>query len=156
MGASYFLTLCTEHRCPGLTTSILAEAVIREVEILADDDVWRLQALTIMPDHVHVLVALGAKLDLSPAISRFKAKTKGALQSGNLHWERGYFDHRIRPDDKLAPVLRYMALNPFRAGLTKSTEQVWPWFRLGEVESNWFRPGFPDDDESTHPAWLKK
>ena len=117
------------------------------------DSIWRMRAITIMPDHVHGLIVLGQNLSLPQGVARFKAKTHTVLKDVGLKWERGYFDHRIRPEDKLGPIVRYIANNPIRAGLIAADESRWPWFKLGEAERKWFRWGeFTAGDEL--PDWL--
>ena len=159
-GARYFLTLCTRDRQPGLTSDAGGRAVQREVLSMEGESIWRVMALTVMPDHVHVLMELDNRLTLSKAVSRLKAKTALDLRlaGAGLAWERGFFDHRLRPDDKVAAIVRYIAMNPVRAGLIAEGQAMdWAWLRLGQEESRWFEWGsVPDEEAVGRPDWLQQ
>lgn len=138
-GARYFLTLCTRDRRTELVREVVGGAVLREVMTMEGESLWRVMALTVMPDHLHMLVELGERLTLSKAVSRLKAKTAADLRRVDVVWERGFFDHRLRRDDKVEAIVRYIALNPVRAGLVSECDAAgWRWFRLGEEESRWW------------------
>ena len=147
----YFLTLCTAGRRRGLAAAEVAEAIWREVTALEADATWALRCGVVMPDHLHLLVTLGERLPLSRCLQRLKAKTYAPLQAVGLGWERGYFDHRMRPDDDAAPVFRYIYLNPYRAGLLP-LDQRWPQYRCGAEDWEWFRTQL--DRDLPVPEWL--
>lgn len=152
-GSTYFLTLCTDERRPGLTHPALAERILAEAHIMTTDATWTLRAVTIMPDHIHVLVTLGERLHLEKSVNRLKAKTSALLKTHfpALAWQRGFFDHKLRADDALAAVLLYIHLNPYRAGLCARSEK-WPWFRCRAEEWSWFKDSL--DAELPPPEWL--
>lgn len=104
-----------------------------------------------MPDHVHLLFTLGETLPLGRAIAGLKSKTKAALDGTVLRWQGNYFEHRLRPDEPIETVLRYILLNPHRAGLV-SNQTTYPWFWLGTEETTWFVPML--DDGKPFPEWL--
>ncbi|MDB6115493.1 MAG: hypothetical protein JWQ62_2438 [Lacunisphaera sp.] len=111
------------------------------------------QALTVMPDHVHLLAALGDKLELSRVIARLKFKLSPVVVRLGLGWQAGFHDHLVRTTEPLLAYFRYIHLNPYRAGLVKPGE-VWPyvWFRPEDWE--WFAS--LTDDGSALPDWLMK
>ena len=126
-GARYFLTLVTRGRNVGLTQTHLAEVIV---------EVWRNQHVegdyvfhvgTIMPDHIHLLITLGRRLELSKIISKMKALTKKGLAQSGLEWQRNYFDHRLRVDDSMDGFSRYIFLNPYRSNLIEGDEE-WPFY----------------------------
>ncbi|MCX7008629.1 MAG: hypothetical protein NTY53_15485, partial [Kiritimatiellaeota bacterium] len=44
-------------------------------------------------------------------------------------WQRNFFEHRLRPDERSDPFARYIFLNPYRTQLIMR-QQAWPfWFR---------------------------
>ncbi len=116
------------------------------------DGTYALRCLTIMPDHVHLLITLGERLSLGKTLSRLKAKTSASLGAHNLTWERGFFDHRVRPDEDRASIFHYIYMNPYRANLCAHTE-LWPWFQCADVDRAWFEPRLDDDLPS--PTWLQ-
>jgi REP element-mobilizing transposase RayT len=152
-GATYFLTLCTENRAPGLTTTAIAERIITEAHALTADTTWRLISATVMPDHVHLLITLGERLSLEKSISRLKAKTSALLnaRSPALIWQRGFFDHKLRAEEPLSAFLLYIYLNPYRAQLCERTA-AWPWFHCRAEEWIWFKDSL--DADLPQPEWL--
>ncbi len=151
--AEYFLTVCTDGRCPGLTASAVAAAVMEEGQRMELDATWRVRCAVIMPDHLHLLVVLGERLALGQAVARLKAKTKGILQTFDprLRWERDFFDRRVRPDDERLSLFLYIFFNPYRAGLCKRAES-WPWFRCRDNDWEWFKEML--DADRPAPEWL--
>ncbi len=115
------------------------------------DATWALRCGVIMPDHLHLFVSLGDRLPLSRCLQRLKAKTCASLQAADLAWERGYFDHRMRPDDDAAPVFRYIDLNPYRAGLLP-LDRRWSQYWCRAEDWEWFRTQL--DRDLPVPDWL--
>ena len=149
--ASYFVTMCTRDRQAGLNNGEPAEAIARELFSMEADRAVAPRAWVIMPDHLHLFLLATGKLTIGQAVGRLKAKTRRALAERGLAWQGNYYEHRLRPDDATEDVLRYIYLNPFRAGLVSSAE-TYPHFWLRAVESEWFRPTL--DDNRPFPEWL--
>ena len=118
---------------------------------MVDDGTWGLRCGTLMPDHLHLFVSLGERLPLSRCLQRLKAKTSAVLKSAALCWERGYFDHRMRPYDEVLPVFLYIYLNPYRAGLVP-LGQPWAHYRCGAEDWAWFHTQL--DHDLPVPEWL--
>jgi REP element-mobilizing transposase RayT len=104
-----------------------------------------------MPNHLHLFVRLSGQLLLSRCVARAKAKTKSSLEAEGLSWQTNFYEHRLRPDDSAADVIRYLFLNPFRAGITPQGQR-YRWFWLGAPEVEWFEPA--TDLGRPFPAWL--
>ena len=158
VGATYFVTVSTDHHHVGLTRTGTATAIHSEAKNLDTDMSWKLRCMTVMPDHVHLLVTLGDRLTLGKAIARLKSKTCGELQSAKIKWERGFYDRRLRAEDSLAAVLRYVYMNPHRtdpplihAGINNAP---WPWFYCADKEWDIVRDTL-NDDPSTY-AWTDR
>ncbi len=120
---------------------------------MADDGVWQVRAFTLMPDHLHLVVALGERLSLSQAVGRLKGKTAAVLCARNARWQDNFFDRRLDERDAILPVLLYIYLNPYRRGLIGGAEQ-WTWFYCDPGDWNWFRLHLNDD--LPQPEWLKR
>jgi hypothetical protein len=73
------------------------------------------------------------------------------LRSEGLRWQRGYFDHRLRPDEDRLPVFLYLYLNPYRAGLL-ATSDLWSGYYCRPDDWAWFAP--LTDEGSPMPEWL--
>ena len=125
----YFVTCCTHRRAP-LFGSFDGEAGVRLSAIghLAAS-VWHsiprvhptvnLEALAVMPDHVHALLVLTADAEASLAHVVNQAKglvTKQAhallLADGPI-WQARFHDRIVRTDAEAYRVRRYIARNPF-------------------------------------------
>jgi REP element-mobilizing transposase RayT len=150
-GADYFATLCTQGRAPVLTHDTTA---IRLLDILGqmhrEGDI-HLLAATIMPDHVHLLFTLGARLTYGRAIAKFK--TRGRDQGrADWRWQEDGFEHQLRSHEKMADYGFYLFMNPYRAGLLAINE-CWPWWRCPEPSLFSFLQGL-NSDGSPPAAWL--
>lgn len=148
---SYFLTLCVKERRPVLSLPSVAEALIAEWRARERDGHIQLRVFTVMPDHMHVLVRITGRPGVSRMVGRVKSKTKPVIAAGSAAWQPNFFEHRMRADEPLEPVVRYMHLNPYRAGLAHSSE-IWPWFWCAPDIEAWFVPG--TNEGAPFPEWL--
>ena len=147
----YFLTLCTDDRRIGLTSPLIALAILREMQRMMSDRVWQVRCATIMPDHVHALVVLGERLSLGKAIARLKAKLCKVITDSSSQWERDFFDRHVRPDDDRVALFLYIFLNPYRAGLCSRSEK-WPWYFCRSDDGEWFKDYL--EQNLPVPEWL--
>ena len=151
-GSRYFVTFCTHHREPWLMSSEIQKLVwltIQESEVCGD---LQLYAATIMPDHLHLLFQLTARLPLSRVVAKLKSRIRQQLHSRELKWQRNYFEHRLRPDELLEPFAFYMFMNPYKKGLL-SIESEWKGWACREC----FRPEFFSklrQGKYPHKDWL--
>ncbi len=116
-----------------------------------DRGIWSLRALTVMPDHLHLLFRLGSQLQVSQCIARLKATCRPRLQAAGAGWQPNYYDHRLRPDDSIEATLRYIWVNPYREGLVVPPEP-WPYFYCDPDDWKWFEKSTDNGDPP--PAWL--
>jgi putative transposase len=83
----------------------------------------------LMPNHVHLILvpsdAEGLALAVGEAHRRYTAFV-GARGKWTGHLFQGRFGSVAMDEDHLAAALRYVALNPVKAGLVKRA-QDWPW-----------------------------
>lgn len=83
-------------------------------------------AFLLMPDHLHALLSFALDESMSDVIrdwKRFHTRSKGVT------WQDGYFDHRMRADERgtqLSTKMNYIRQNPVVAGLCAKA-QDWPW-----------------------------
>ena len=66
---------------------------------------------------------LACVLGVTSAIAEWKRWT--ARQEG-IHWQKGFFDHRLRNNASLMEKREYILLNPTRAGLVAKPSD-WPY-----------------------------
>ena len=91
----------TKHRQP-LLTPIKEESVFRCATTLVNDMGYETVAINGMPDHVHLLIKSGAKLDLPTLMKQVKGVTSTILNDMTLHaenfrWQEGYFAASVTP-----------------------------------------------------------
>ena len=120
--ARYFITLCTDSRKINLTNPITATAILNTWRAQHCTHDYIFHCATIMPDHIHWLCTLGTQLTLAQVISKFKTKTKDAMEQAGLSWQRNYYDHRLRADDAQEPFSKYIFLNPYRKQLLTTSQ----------------------------------
>ena len=89
-GASYFLTLCEARRQAGLTQPDVAAAIRHSLDTLHTAGDFTLIAATVMPDHVHLLGVLGARLSLSRVVGKIKSVFRPSLSDTKLTWQENY------------------------------------------------------------------
>jgi putative transposase len=129
-GATFFVTICCERRrvnqlCHDATARVIFETTRRYHSARR----WYLKLLLLMPDHLHVLIAIPGDAELSKLIRDFKRITARVAKVG---WQRNFFDHRLRHDESEDEKAAYIRANPVRAGLI-AEEEPWP-FVISEID----------------------
>ena len=138
---SYFITICTRERNQEVLRSIepAVGAIINRPPRISLTPLGRIVDETIraipdhypgisvdqyiiMPDHVHLILALrhigpdgrqiAAPTPLSNVIQQMKRIT--SKQAGISLWQKGFYDHVIRNDEDLANVRQYIRNNPLK------------------------------------------
>ena len=138
---SYFITICTRERNQEVLWSIepAVGAIINRPPRISLTPLGRIVDATIraipdhypgisvdqyiiMPDHVHLILALrhigpdgrqiAAPTPLSNVIQQMKRIT--SKQAGISLWQKGFYDHVIRNDEDLANVRQYIRNNPLK------------------------------------------
>lgn len=150
-GRCYFVTVNVQPRVPVLRGEV-AEKVHHAFHALDAALIWRLRCSTVMPDHVHLFFELGECLTLSQSIARLKHDTKPVLQSVDADWQQNFYDHLLAVDEPVGPVIRYIFMNPYAAGLI-SPGEAWPFFHCGAADWAWFRE--LTNDTGPFPEWLR-
>lgn len=76
-----------------------------------EKEMCELIASVVMSDHVHFVIRLKNPC-LSKAMKTFKGRSaliiNRSMERKGQVWQRGYFDHKFRDDEDLAPILLYM------------------------------------------------
>ena len=124
--------------------ALLALHAASDVELLA---------ATIMPDHAHLLFALGARLTIGQVMAKFKTL---ARDGGHVtwHWQQDGFEHQLRTGESEEDYGFYVFMNPYRAQLL-STAQIWPWWVCPEPSQFLFLQQL-NADGTPPPEWLDK
>ena len=106
---------------PPLAQSILDSAKFYEARLR-----WHITLFLLMPDHLHVLLSFARDQSISEVIRDWK---RFHARANDVMWQEGYFDHRLRADERgaqLSAKMNYIRQNPVVAGLCAKAED-WPW-----------------------------
>ena len=114
-GQIYLITSATAGRRPVFLDFGCARRLIGHMRWLAGEAWVDSLAWVVMPDHVHWLVALGERGDLSSLVRLLKGRT--ARDVGGVVWQRAFHDRALRRDEDVVAAARYVVANPLRAGL---------------------------------------
>jgi REP element-mobilizing transposase RayT len=147
LGAAYFAKfdklLDSASSGPRWLADQRVAALVAEAIHFRDKTQYDLYAFTVMPNHVHMVLATVRRADLWRAKSSHcptytvtqilqKLKWNTALKANRIlnrsgaFWQDESYDHVIRTDEELERTLQYVLNNPVQAALVSSWEQ-WPW-----------------------------
>jgi REP element-mobilizing transposase RayT len=114
------LTLCIKNRVELFKTSEIVDAFVNILDDNANKFNYIIPVYCFMPDHQHMIITgTNDEVDLLKAIINYKQKT-GFWMSKNkvgASWQKDFYDHIIRREEKLATHIRYIVDNPVRKGL---------------------------------------
>jgi len=93
-----------------------------------DGQRYELLAWCVMPNHVHVVMRVLPRFELSQVLHSWKSfsakKINAVLRATGEFWRHEYYDHLVRNDADLDRVMDYVAQNPLQAGL-RNWPHVW-------------------------------
>jgi REP element-mobilizing transposase RayT len=128
-GGFYHVTLRGNHRQPIFRTPMDRELLDRLVGETVTELGARVHAYCWMPNHIHLLVQVSnvplGKL-LMRIASRYARKHQQQLNTTGHLFERRYHAVLVDADAYLLTLLRYIHLNPVRAGLV-ADPAAYPW-----------------------------
>jgi putative transposase len=125
-GCAYHLRTRVRNGCGPPLTGVAAERVVRSLLSWQDRGQVLLVAFVVMPDHVHVLAVLRRGCSLQESFGRWKSWSAREINAGlgrrGSVWQPGFFDHRIRAEEDVGAIGRYIEHNPVRSGLAPVAE----------------------------------
>ncbi len=123
-----------------------------ELQLMEISDTWHTRCAVFMPDHVHLLITLSSRGDLSEAVRLFKGHLTPTLRKLKSAWQPSFYDHHLRDDESALPVFLYIFLNPYRAQLC-ALDAKWPGYYCAAEDWTWF--GDMTKKDCPEPAWLR-
>jgi putative transposase len=124
----YFVTFCTIDRRAILNRPALQQAFEDFCRRAIDYGIY-VGRYVIMPDHVHLFVALRQEAcSLSIWVKSLKnalSKVLREMDTPGPHWQKGFFDHLLRNHDSYDQKWEYVLENPIRAKLVAKSDD-WP------------------------------
>jgi REP element-mobilizing transposase RayT len=127
---TYFVTIRAAHGISPFRDGRLAHEVASALHWLRANRGIQLYAYCLMPDHLHLLLRLGAgNQSLGVIIGVRKGYTtkqsRGLGYTGAL-WQTRFHDHILRKNEDARQIAEYIRQNPVRAGLVALPEE-YPW-----------------------------
>jgi len=119
----YFITLTTDFRARVFVHSSQANALVAQISPHFAARHFEVLAYCVMPDHLHLLIeGMSAEADLQEAVRSWKQRTgyDWKTRTGTRLWQPGFHDRVLREGDDTRSVVRYILLNPVRAGLANA------------------------------------
>lgn len=135
----YFVTLVAEGRLPRFTSPGLLTETLALMMGRAESSCFAIQAYCFMPDHLHILTnGTHDDSNLLRFVGGFKQRCAYAFkqQTGHRLWQKKYYDHIVRSDERWESVACYIWMNPVRKKLCKRPED---WTRSGSATVDWRR-----------------
>jgi len=129
----YFVTCCTYRRRPHLANDLVHESFVQFSNRAQNDFGVAVGRYVILPDHLHLFVALPHNLKLGDWIGTLKrvlSRVPRTTASSDPIWQRGFFDHLLRSRESYSEKWHYVRENPVRAGLVSQAND-WPY--SGEI-----------------------
>ncbi|VEE14260.1 REP-associated tyrosine transposase [Ectopseudomonas mendocina] len=136
-GGCYFLTLALQDRRSDLLfkSAALLRRCLQSTQVRLH---FRVPALVVLPDHLHMLMVLPPDdADFSARIRMLKASFVGALRQqvgsevrtnakgeANI-WQRRFWEHLIRDEQDYCHHVDYIHINPLKHGLVTRVRD-WP------------------------------
>ena len=109
-----------------LTYPALAQAILDSARFYETKTRWHITLFLLMPDHLHALLSFARDQSMSDVIRDWK---RFHPRINDVFWQEGYFDHRLRADERGAQLtanMNYIRQNPVAAGLCAKAEN-WLW-----------------------------
>jgi putative transposase len=126
-GRTFFATTKTSQGRPLLQSERNAALLIDVLRSYVAAGRFRLHDFVIMPNHVHVLITVGADLTIEKAMQFIKGgfSYRVKKECGYLGdvWQRGFSETRVADQQSFMQHREYIAANPVRAGLVDSPEK---------------------------------
>lgn len=149
----YFVTICTAGRRTIFQDPELVGRLLGELEKTCARHLFLVYAYCFMPDHLHVeLVATDDQSNLPMMLRDFKghAAAQARLMGVRGLWQKGYYDHVLRPGANENAVAWYIFKNPVRKNLV-SDPRAWP--HSGSWMFDWRKAVAPP--EEFVPPWKR-
>ena len=130
-GAQHFITMrCRERGTTPFANAVTAQKIIDSAIHYDIIKKWYIWCIVVMPDHVHLMITF----DLSKGITKTMQEWKTYHAKANsIHFQKGFFEHRIRNDQEFLYKCAYIRMNPVTKGLAAHPED-WPhqWTRTSK------------------------
>jgi len=123
---AFFITInCRQRSLNQLAYPDVWQGIRDAIEFREQRGDWKWPIFLAMPDHFHGIVTFPKTFYLRKNIREWKRWT---ARNHRIHWQEGFFDHRLRSGENASSTADYIRQNPVRAGLATLPEE-WPYRR---------------------------
>lgn len=143
--ATYFFTLATHKRRPLFTDAENVNRLRQAFAFVRRKRPFALEAIVVLPDHLHCLWGMPADPDFSARWQVIKTHVTRGIglrgSSGDKRvWQPRFWEHLIRDRDDYDRHLDYIHFNPVRHGYVAAPGD-WPYSSFTRfVERGWYAP----------------
>ena len=150
-GGTYFFTVVTWHRRPLLASDRRVRHLREAFAHVRTTRPFRIEAIVILPDHLHCLWTLPPNDADYPGRwreikKRFSRRVDLATNDRNERfvWQRRYYEHTIRDQQDWRRHLDSIHYNPVKHGFVKKASE-WPYssFRTA-LQRGWYEESWGD------------
>jgi len=133
---TYFVTFCVLNREPVFRGEAAADIALSAILNLRAREWYWIRAYCIMPDHIHLMFKKNKSASLQIVVSTLKRSILLRCRAAGIpmRWQSGFYDRIVREHEKSDEFVKYILLNPVRAGLVgefheyKYCGRLDPWF----------------------------
>jgi len=123
----FFATTKTSMGMRLLQSERNAGLLIDVLRSLVAEKKFKLYDFVIMPDHIHLLIEVGAEMTIEKALQLIKGRFSFRLShefgyKGEV-WQRGFTEEQVLNQQSFLAHKAYIAENPVKAGLAASPEE---------------------------------
>src|ERR1051325_7311516 len=110
----FFITICCKPRGLNQLCHVdTAEQIFASARHYHELHHWSVPLLLLMPDHLHMLANFSGDIGMRRVVTNWK---RYLATNVGIHWQRDFFDHRLRCDESETDKADYILQNPVRAG----------------------------------------
>src|SRR3954471_11893014 len=120
---TFFLTTSTFAKQRVLQSERMATLLLDTIYRYREAGRFELHEFSVMPDHVHVLLTVGADMTIERAAQLVKGgfsfRAARELEFNSEIWQRGFSEVRVLTREAYYTHVQYTRENPVRAGLAR-------------------------------------
>jgi putative transposase len=124
---TFFATTRTSQGRPLLQSERNASLMVDVLRSYVAAGKFWLHDFVVMPDHMHLLITIGAGMTIAKAMQFIKGGFSYRLKKEYSYlgevWQRGFSETRVDDRRSFLQHREYIAANPVRAGLVDSPEE---------------------------------
>jgi putative transposase len=124
---TFFITSKTNGGRSYLQTERMATLLIDVLRSYHKAGKFKVHDFVVMPDHIHVLLALGPEMSVEKAAQFIKGgfsyRARKELHFKSDVWQNGFSEEQIKDEESFRQHQNYIDKNPVRAGLALSADE---------------------------------